>query len=175
MIINAQVAESTDARDLKSLDHNGRAGLSPALGTIYIKEKAMSFKAGLVLWTEDDKGNIKHLAELELHELNGMETRKRRTRRKVSHLNIDLGSLTGNAETNLISQFPKQQRKRRKAMPLKMREKAISMRLEGHMPAEIAKALGYKNNDISKMLLVAKKVNPELAALLNSRYKRKGK
>jgi hypothetical protein len=133
----------------------------------------MSFKAGLVLWTEDDKGNIKHLAELELHELNKMETRK--SRRKVSHLNIDLGPLTGNAETNLLSQLPKQQRKRRKAIPKEMRAKAISMRLEGHMPAEIAKVLGYENNDISKMLLVAKKVNPELAALLNSRYKRKGK
>jgi len=133
----------------------------------------MSFKAGLVLWTEDDKGNIKHLAELELHELNKMETRKRRTRHKVDHLNIDLGSLTGNAETNLLSQFPKRQR--RKAMPKEMRAKAISMRLEGHMPAEIAKALGCKNNDISKILMVAKRSNPELAALLNSRYKRKGK
>jgi hypothetical protein len=136
----------------------------------------MSFKAGLVLWTEDDKGNIKHLAELELHELNEMETRKRRTRHKVDHLNIDLGSLTGNAETNLLSQFPKrQQRKRRKAMPKEMRAKAISMRLEGRMPAEIAKVLGCKNIDISKMLMMAKGSNPELAALLNSRYKRKGK
>jgi len=135
----------------------------------------MSFKAGLVLWTEDDKGNIKHLAELELHELNKMVTRKRRTRHKVGHLNIDLGSLTGNTETNLLSQLPKQQRKRRKAMPKEMRAKAISMRLEGHMPAEIAKALGCKNNNISKMLMVAKRSNPKLAALLNSRYKRKGK
>lgn len=36
----AQVAKSVDARDLKSLGYCSRAGSTPALGTIFIKDSA---------------------------------------------------------------------------------------------------------------------------------------
>jgi hypothetical protein len=148
----------------------------------------MNFKAGLVLWVEDENGNIRHLAELELHKLNEMETGKKR--RKVKHLNIDLGNIAEGV--NLVSELPRKRRTRkikentnlpefpirrtrrkRKQIDKKMVAQVVKMRLQGHMPKEIAKLWNTSNNEISKILMNEKKHNPELAALLNSYRKKK--